>query len=244
MPGYIFAGTADDLYVNLYIPSRTSFALSGNSLTLEQSGNMPWEGNTGITIHVPKPFKAKLHLRIPLWATNDTFPGNLYSFYNQIAGETVIRINDASVPYKMVKGYAVIDRKWKEGDRVEIGFPFEVRKITAHPAIADDRGKMAFQLGPLVYCAEFADQDQPRVLDLLVNKESKPSVSWQDSLPGGSNLIILEGARVAASSGGNSQQPAVVKAIPYYAWSHRGKGEMAVWLATDKDALRPSTPKP
>ncbi|MBA7674027.1 hypothetical protein ES703_82234 [subsurface metagenome] len=31
-------------------------------------------------------------------------------------------------------------------------------------------------------------------------------------------------------------------AIPYYAWAHRGTGEMAVWLARDESAAQPVTP--
>ena len=29
-------------------------------------------------------------------------------------------------------------------------------------------------------------------------------------------------------------------AIPYYAWAHRGKGEMNVWLARDESAITPA----
>ncbi len=176
----------------------------------------------------------------PYWATNDPFPGNLYTFYDQIPLKTIITVNNETIPYKMVKGYAVIDRKWKDGDRVDIDFPYEVRKITAHQAIEDNRGKMAMQLGPLVYCAEFVDQDQPRVLDLVLDKEAKPTVSWQDSLPGGSNMIQISGTRIQESTGENLSATVVVKAIPYFAWSHRGKGEMAVWMATEKESLKPS----
>lgn len=235
MPGYVYAGTANDLYVNLYIPSRISLAIAGDSLTLVQTGDMPREGKQRITLHMKKPVRAKIRLRIPLWASDDTFPGNLYKFEDHVGQKTEITVNGQSAILRMDKGYAVLDRRWEPGDVVDINLPFEVRRVTAHPAIADNLGKMALQLGPLVYCAEFADQENGRVLDLRLNKSGNISFAWQDHQLGGCNMIKADGFRIRDSAEMNKKEPAIINAIPYYAWSHRGKGEMAVWLPTETD---------
>jgi len=42
-------------------------------------------------------------------------------------------------------------------------------------------------------------------------------------------LTVLEGRAQARSADGAAKEQAFV-AVPYYAWAHRGEGEMAVWL--------------
>ncbi len=137
MPNYIYAQSGKMIYVNLYVPSRTSFEVEGDSLYLSQSGEMPWGGKTEITIESPSSVKATLNLRIPAWTANDLFPGNLYQYQTASDRNVAIRINGKSFPYKIHKGYARITRKWKQGDRIDIELPFEVRMITAHPEITD-----------------------------------------------------------------------------------------------------------
>lgn len=230
MPGYIYAANARDLYVNLYIPSQAGIPLDGDTIQVEQASEMPWKGTSSITLHMSKPGRARLHLRIPQWATANPFPGNLYAFDNNPSKEVAVSVNGAPARFSVVNGYAVIDRKWKNGDVAEINLPFEVRKVTAHPEIADNRGKMALQLGPLVYCAEFADQSDSTVLNLVMDKNSVPSFSRNENLPSPALMITVNGWAQADSAGTITRKPTIINAIPYYEWSHRGQGEMAVWL--------------
>lgn len=230
MPGYIYASDDHDLFVNLYIPSCAKIAVDGDTLIMEQQSKMPWEGKTSITLQSRHPVRTRLHLRIPHWATSAPFPGDLYTWGNQPDKEIVVAVNGVPVRHEVVNGYAVIDRKWKNGDIATIDLPLGVRKITAHQAISDNRGKMALQRGPLVYCAEYADQPKGTVFDLIIAQEDTPAVSWNDQLPGPAMTLSLNGWSLSGTEEDKVRESAVITAIPYYEWSHRGKGEMAVWL--------------
>lgn len=86
----------------------------------------------------------------------------------------------------------------------------------------DDRGKVALERGPLVHAAEGVDNDRS-VLDLVIPDTATFETVHAPDLLGGVTLVkgdVLDG------QGRRSR----LTAIPYYAWSHRGTGEMAVWL--------------
>jgi hypothetical protein len=164
---------------------------------------------------------------------------------NAVSSKSVFKINGEEISPKMEKGYAVISKIWEKGDVVEVGFPYEIRKIKAHPKIEDDVDKMALQLGPLVYCAEWPDFEDPDVLSLVLSEKSALAYDFQPELLGGVNVITgsAEGAKRADGPDDIVTYPRNFKAIPYYGWAHRGKGQMAVWIATRKTAARPE-PKP
>jgi DUF1680 family protein len=65
-------------------------------------------------------------------------------------------------------GYVTIERTWSKGDVVEIEFPMEVRQIRANEAVVDDRGKLAIQRGPIVYCIEGKDQNDSTVFNKYI----------------------------------------------------------------------------
>lgn len=239
MPNYIYAQKEDNIYVNLFVASSTSFETTNGILELTQGGNMPWDGSISITVQPEKTFKSKLFIRIPSWASDHPVPGDLYEFKESISAKPVFKINGKQLSPKMENGYAVISRNWEEGDVVDIGFPYEIRRIEAHPEIEDDVDKMALQLGPLVYCVEWADFKDPDILSLVLNEENKLDYNFQPQLLGGVNTIIgeAEGTKTNESDEIETYKRSF-KAIPYYAWAHRGKGQMAVWIPTKKEAAR------
>ena len=57
------------------------------------------------------------------------------------------------------KGYAVLQQNWKKGDVVEVELPMAVQKVVANEHVKDDIGKLRLQRGPLMYCAEWVDND-------------------------------------------------------------------------------------
>jgi DUF1680 family protein len=179
-----------------------------------------------------------LYIRIPGWASENPVPGNLYSFINTPDKKPVFKINGKEVTPAIENGYAVLSKTWKTGDWVDISFPFEIRKIRASENIEDNRGKMALQLGPLVYCAEFADYENPDISNLVLNENAVLSAEYEPGLLGGVNVISgnAEEIKVADNNGPMETWPRQFKAIPYYAWSHRGKGQMAVWIPTSGDS--------
>ncbi|MEZ5103725.1 MAG: glycoside hydrolase family 127 protein [Draconibacterium sp.] len=240
MPNYIYAQKDDRIYINLFVPSTTAFDTEKGTLTLTQNSNMPWDGNISVKLQPENPVKSKLYIRIPGWASDSPVPGDLYSYIDKPSATPVFKVNGKVVTPKMDGGYAVISKMWQPGDWVEIGFPFEIRKIKANENIEDDRGKMALQMGPVVYCAEWADYDDPDILSLVLPENTILTSSFQPSLLGGVNVISGDGEGVQRIN--NSEEietyPRKFSAIPYYAWAHRGTGEMSVWIPTTKESSR------
>ena len=84
---------------------------------------------------------------------------DLYTYTEPAEGAPSLRVNGEPVALALDKGYAIIARTWKAGDVVELGLPMPVRRVVAHEAVEADRGRVAVERGPLVYCAEWADND-------------------------------------------------------------------------------------
>ena len=158
VPNYIYATQGNDVFVNLYIQGDADINANGNKVKISQTTQYPWDGNVAITINPRKQSQWKVMLRIPSWLSDRPVANNLYSFADSKGGYT-IRLNGQTIQPEIVNGYAVIDRKWKRGDKVEIAMDMEVRRIKANDNVNDDRGKTALQRGPVVYCLE--GQDQP-----------------------------------------------------------------------------------
>ena len=134
------------------------------------------------------------------------------------------------------KGYARLRRTWQSGDTVELHLPMPIRRIVANAQVKDDADRVALQRGPLVYCAEAVDNGG-RVSDLILADEVRLAARDEPGLLGG--VMTLRGPAQRATDSGT--KPAELVAVPYYAWCHRGQGEMAVWLArTPATASRPA----
>jgi DUF1680 family protein len=160
-------------------------------------------------------------------------PGELYRFSVSQITDPVILVNGRSAHYKEESGYAVIERDWKRGDVVELNLPMEVRRVVAREEVAADRGRFAFQRGPMVYCVEGAD-NSGSAWNLVF-----PENSAFDAIP----YKVLEESVVAikaealALTSANAGLAAEMKrrsinAIPYYTWANRENYKMQVWLPT------------
>jgi uncharacterized protein len=165
-----------------------------------------------------RPTHFALRIRIPGWAQGDPVPGPLYRYANDESSETPrLAVNGEPISLTIEDGYAVIDRTWQQGDRVEVLLPMPVRRVISHPKVVTNQGMVAVERGPLVYCLEGIDNDG-KALGRSLSDSAQFSVEWQPDLLQGVNLI-------RARQGGED-----LTFVPYYAWAHRGVGEMAVWL--------------
>ncbi len=93
-----------------------------------------------------------------------------------------------------------------------------VRKIKAHEKVDADSGKVAFQRGPLVFCFEGVDNNG-HVLDRIIKSEAQFKSKFEPDLLRGVPVLI-----------GEDRNGEPLMAVPYYSWSHRGAGEMEVWI--------------
>jgi uncharacterized protein len=149
MPNYIYAQKGENLYVNLFVQSSTTFITPKGEIKLTQQGEMPWNGQVKINVEPEKSMRANIVIRIPGWAGDRPVPGDLYEFAGKPSSVPVFRINGEEVVPYIENGYAVLTKKWKVNDEVEIDFPYEVRRIEAHANIEEDREKWHFSWGRL-----------------------------------------------------------------------------------------------
>jgi uncharacterized protein len=244
VPGYIYAQRDRDLYVNLFISSETRFDINGTGIHIEQSSGMPWEGDVRLLLNPEREEKFSLRVRIPGWAEDSPIPGDLYRFSNMAGSEVEISLNGEKLRPRREKGYAVLDRTWKEGDLVEVRFPMDVRRVVSNPQVEANRGRVALQRGPVVFAAEWPDYEDESVLDIILDDGVTLYPEFNNELLGGQLLIRGMAKGSERTTDGNIRvfdKP--FTAIPYYAWAHRGQGQMVVWFAGNVDAARPKPAK-
>jgi len=240
VPGYVYAQKDDDLYVNLFINSTANIILNGKKITLDQKTNYPWNGQVEFTVNPETPGKFNLMIRIPGWAKNQVVPSDLYRFANTETSQATVSVNGKSVKYILKNGYAVISGNWKKDDKVMLDLPMPVREIVAIGKVKADIGKVALQRGPLVYCAEWPDNKDGHVLNLLLDQKVNFTTTFKPELLSGVTVISSEVNSTKSSKNGQMEETnGQLVAIPYFAWANRGAGDMSVWLANEKTAARP-----
>jgi DUF1680 family protein len=231
VPGYAYAQKNSDVYVNLFMSGIASLQVNNKPVTIEQQNNYPWEGNLTFKVNPAGSMPFNLLVRIPGWAQNQAMPSDLYSFVSTSDKRAEIKINDKPVDYKIQNGYAVLAKTWKKGDVVTVNLPMEVRKVVANPNVKDDIGRVALQRGPLLYCAEWPDNNG-RTSNIVLPQGSTFTPEFKGDLLNGVNILKGEAVAVVIGKTGLDVSAArqTFTAIPYYAWAHRGKGEMQVWF--------------
>jgi len=230
MPEYVYAqARTGDIYVNLYVSSDVSFRVNGKVIALAVESEMPWGGKSRIAVTAETAVNGSLKLRIPGWARDRPAPGGLYSYGETSRRDASVLINGKEIKYAVDEsGYLSLDRNWKNGDVIDVNFPLEVRRVVADEKVRADRGRMAVERGPLVYCAEGPDCDGGQVLGLLFESKSELTPSVDKSFDGG--VVVIRGEARNMSNPESEGKP--VKLIPYYLWANRGSAEMSVWLPT------------
>jgi len=232
IPGYIYAVTDKELYVNLFISNDANISLGKRKVNISQKANFPWDGKVEITVNPQTNSRFNLKIRIPGWARNEAIPGGLYKFTDNDTEPIKLSINGKASDIQTEEGYAVVSREWKRGDKIEIEFPMPVRKVIADERVKEDNEKIAFQRGPLIYCAEWPESNSGNVLDLVVKKDAAVTTEFEPSLLNGIQVIKTLGFETKKTLDGKvemlGEEP--VKLIPYALWNNRGAGQMRVWF--------------
>jgi len=218
LPGYVYAHTDDELYVNLYVGGNANVDLAGQTVKVIQKTDYPWDGLVDITVSPDEPAEFTVLFRIPGWARNRPVPSDLYRFMHDRDEKVTLKVNGRTTPFTLTKGYARIRRLWRKGDTVTLEIPMPIRRVLAHPKVTDNVGSVAVQRGPIVYCAEWKD-NSGKALDLVLPDSAELTAERRPDMLGG---ITTVSARTDNQT---------LTMIPYYAWAHRGAGEMAVWLS-------------
>lgn len=242
LPGYIYAVKDNDVYVNLFMSNTADLDVKGKEVVISQSTNYPWNGKVSITVDKNKAGKFAMKIRIPGWVRNQVVPSDLYSYDDGKRLGYTVKVNGQPVTATLEKGYFTIDRNWKKGDKVEVDFEMEPRVVVANSKVEADRGRVAVERGPIVYCAEWPDNDFD-VLSVLINQNPKFEAVDKPELLEGIVELVTDGQVLEFDKSGRLVTKDVkITMIPYYAWAHRGRGNMAVWLPRELSASRPSMP--
>ena len=119
-----------------------------------------------------------------------------------------------------------------------------VRRVIAQDKVIADRDRVALQRGPIVYAAEWPDNPNGKVRNIVLPGRRRAD-RRVPSRPAQRRQVIRGRAIGLAAERRwhvrKAEQPFM--AIPYSTWANRGRGQMAVWLARIDTAARP-TPYP
>ncbi len=211
LPRWVYAADTNDLYVNLFIGGTMNAGkVAGQDVKITQATDYPWNGKVTLTVNPASAAKFALHIRVPNRQTS-----TLYIPSPKIEGIQSLAVNGAATTPNMVDGYAVLDREWKAGDKVEFELPLGVQRVTSDPHIKGNIGRVALRYGPLVYNLETADH-QP--MDTVLPDDAQLTAQFADNLLGG--VMTITGKFADGSE---------LKAIPNYARLNRG-GRSIVWI--------------
>ena len=248
LPGYVYAVNNRDVYVNLFMSNTSQLSVAGKGITLEQTTEYPWNGEIAIKVAANKAGQFSMKIRIPGWVKNQVVPSDLYEYSDNLRPKYSVEVNGVKMEGKLTAdGYFTIDRKWKKGDVVSVHFDMEPRTVRANNNVEADRGMVAIERGPIVYCAEWPDNDFD-IMGTLVNQ--KPKMTVEDGTLHAKDKkvadyyikVIKTDAQTLSfdNSGRLTAKDVKLTLIPYYAWCHRGSGKMRVWLSQDLSSSTPT----
>ncbi len=242
VPGYVYAVKDHNLYVNLFMGNTAELEVAGKKVFLEQRTEYPWNGDIAIRVSPKGSQQFALKIRVPGWVKGQPVPSStLYRYNDGKELNYTVMLNNTPVKGEVTSdGYYTIDRKWKKGDQVQIHFDMEPRTVKANSQVEADRGRVAVERGPIVYCAEWPDNDFD-VLSVLMSRAPQFTVTPNKQKLYGIDEITTSAQILKYGEDGMlGVQKVNLSLIPYYAWAHRGNGNMTVWLPDDVSAVTPT----
>ncbi len=222
LSGYVYASGEGELFVNLYAAGRLRSRLFDTDISITQHTDYPWDGEIQIDLTVAEPTSFALRLRIPSFALGKPLSSDLYHYLDGGSEAVSLQVDGERMPVELRDGYVEVSRRWAGTSRISLRLPMPIRRVLAHPAVDALAGMVALERGPLVYALEAADNGGS-LLELSLPDSSQLVATTKPDLLGG--VTVICGKAIDGDG-----QPRHFNAIPYYAWGHRGIGEMTVWL--------------
>jgi len=231
IPGLVYAYKDNNVYINLFVASSGRMNIEGNPVTIRQKTRYPWNGTVRVSVHPEKEAEFVILIRIPGWVVEKPIPSDLYQYFQKTDEIITLKVNDKPADLDMENGFTRIRRIWRQGDLIELDIPMPIRRVLSHEKVKDNTGKIALERGPIVYCVEGVD-NAGKVNDLVIPDDIFLQADYRRDMLHG--VVVIRGKIPAGIYGMESNirydKDRDFVAIPYYAWSHREKGEMAVWL--------------
>lgn len=248
---YAYAAAGDTAYVQLYVSGEATFPLERGRTRLQVRTDYPYEGQVRVT--ALDAGRYTLALRVPGWADGARVRVTAQAGATSADGQAAASGGQAGTSGEQVAaasddGYVRITRDWAEGDEVVLELPLAARRVHADQRVEADRGKVALQRGPLVYCAEGVGNPGLDLATVTVPAQAEVTTS-ADGFLGAPELQVaavagtgVAGTAVdgAAVTGTDESGPgtgdagtdtsAPLRLVPYFTWANRGTGPMRVWL--------------
>ena len=230
-----YATRGNEAYVNLFVASEVNLPVAGG-VTLTQDTEYPWKGLSRITVTPSKNGeKFALKVRVPGWCVGRPVPSDLYT--QTVPGtlaDYTVKLNGNKIDFTPEKGYCTIERKWEAGDVVEVVMNMPVRRIKAHDAVVQDRGRLAVECGPIVYCAEGVDNGG-KVLGAVIASDAVFTPDVCNILGNEYPAFTVPSKLVQSGLTHHFTKDITLKLIPYFAWCHREMGEMQTWFSVSEE---------
>ncbi len=242
LPGYFYSLSREGAWVHQYAGGQADLPLGeGRTFSLALQTRYPWEGTVELEARAAPEAETSLFLRIPGWA-----------------GEgTRVELNGRAVDVPPVAGqYLELRRPWKAGDQVRLDFPMPVRLLESHPYVVENTGRLAAARGPILYCAESADNPGIDLRTVAIQPRQPVQAEFRPELLGGVTALTAQ-AEVAPLDPAwenrlyrslapeplspPSLSPVLLSLIPYFAWANRAPGQMEVWVKSSQLSGRMSS---
>ncbi len=218
--GYIYNKSNDSIYVNQYITNTANINVSGKDVNIKMNSDMPWNGNVSIELSMSEDTEFNLYLRMPYWSDSAKV---------KIGGVEISAKPDQN-------GYILISGKKAGQGKIEIEFSMPIIFEETDEKVKENIGYVSLRRGPIVYCAEAADNSF-NVNFARIDKNSEAKLVWTDSLDGKKDPYSLRDMYLIKMSGytdGISEaKPVEWTFIPFYARLNRERGAMTVYVSTD-----------
>ncbi|MFG0330893.1 MAG: beta-L-arabinofuranosidase domain-containing protein [Phycisphaerales bacterium] len=244
---YLYAtDSAGNVFVNQFAAGAAEIDAAGRTVRIVQDTEYPWDGRITLRIEPDSPGEFAVNIRVPGWARGEPVPTDLYRYLDEAHETPTLSVNGTTTPIAIERGYAKVEREWQSGDTITLALPMPVRRVIAHEKVEANNGRVALERGPIVYCLEAVDSESGRALNIALPDDAELSIERRPEMLGGIVTIHGVGVERFRSEGASEivvDQPVGITAIPYYAWNHRGPGEMTVWLPREP-ALIKAPPKP
>lgn len=135
----IYAHDNDNLYVNLFIPSKLKW--TEKKIEIIQENKFPDEPRTTFIINPGKNTTFNLKIRLPQWLNEKKLK---------------ININDKEINnFQINNGYIILNKKWKKGDKVIVEMPMDLYA----EQLPDKSNYYSFFYGPIVLAAKTGTED-------------------------------------------------------------------------------------
>lgn len=193
---YISQYDEHTIFINQYIGS--AFQVEGTEVVIDSE--FPFSGKVKIEM---KNLNKELKLRVPNWTKSFD-----------------LKMNGEAIEYSLANGYIEIGNLEQEFISFDLEFDMLLEEVRSHDNIFENRGKIAYQKGPFIYCVE--EMDVEGEFDKIFAPEKYRYVETKESSLAGASSLTL------------SHENGKLVLVPYYTWGNRTLGKMKVWISKER----------